>query len=71
MSGKGGEFLVDGDGRSFWSTSASAGSKPAEGQIDSGSQQATQSGWKVEKYTGELTRDDDLVKKPVAAMSFG
>ena len=70
MSGKAGEFLVDTDGRSFWSTSGSGASKAAADQINSSSQPAA-SGWKVEKYTGELSRDDDLVKKPVAAMSFG
>ena len=62
-----GQFLVDAEGRSFWSTSASGSA------VGGGSQgkPATGGQHQVEVYTGELCRTEDPQVKPVAAMSYG
>lgn len=61
---------MDASGRSFWST----GKPPAAGNAGAGAQSQGDGSihWKVEQYTkGKMCRDDDVVTKPVAAMSFG
>ena len=68
-----GRFLVDSQGRSYWSaTGNSEGPKaPAGGApvaAPAGGQDGTH---KVNAYTGVLDRKDFVPKKPVAAMSFG
>lgn len=63
-----GTFMIDANGRSFWSASGGPGGPMP---VDNGSGPAAPGVHSVEKYTGVLGRDDDVPVKPVAAMSYG
>ena len=66
--------MVDSQGRSYWSASgkastdassgAGSGAAPNRQDVIAGLESPT-------PYTGELSRDDAVPKKPVAAMSYG
>lgn len=73
MASKKGQFLVDSEGRSYWTSSGDDAPKggSSTGKIDSGPAQGQGEMYKVEEYTGELCRKDPVPLKPVAAMSYG
>ena len=58
-----GSFLVNKQGFSYWSAS---GASPEASSAASSADPAA-----VQPYTGELSRDDIVPQKPVAAMSYG
>jgi hypothetical protein len=61
-----GTFTVDSKGFSVWSQNGAATSSSTGGSSASIDQPDA-----VQKYTGTMSRDDNVPKKPVAAMSCG
>lgn len=59
-----GTFLVDKQGFSYWSASGAS-------TKESGSSNSASSPAEIQPFTGELSRDDFVPQKPVAAMSYG
>jgi len=63
---KTGAFLVGKDNTTYWS----ANGQPNAEDTPSASETSV-SEFLVEKYTGSLSRQDEIPRKPVAAMSYG
>lgn len=64
---KQGTFVIDAQNNTVWSSSGQSVDTKDSSQIDSGSGGLHQ----VEVWTGELSRDDSIPSKPIAAMSYG
>ena len=65
-----GSYLVDSDGYTYWSPTGAGAAASGSTNMTSSSEGEGQLNI-VEQFTGELTRNDSIPRKPVASMSYG